>query len=137
MIPIRRAVILAAMLVAVSCSKPTTPAPSAVQPKEAPPSAERIATMSIANVEVAPSPVRRSAPATFRVRFNGALPAVPLTLSWFGPDGWLTYDQMSDLKGDTASFALNAASFPSPGRYHYDLHSGTVVLGTGEIDVVD
>ncbi len=58
-----------------------------------------------------------------------------LTLSWFGPDGWVVAQQVKDLHGDKAVFNTPASEFKEPGRYRASLQAGPVYLARGTVEV--
>ena len=62
-------------------------------------------------------------------------PGTEVTLAWFGPDGWLKYDDTSAVQGRSVSFVVPAGRFTAAGHYHAELRAGDVPLADGALDV--
>lgn len=84
---------------------------------------------------VDPATIRRDQTATATVSLAGAPAGTLLTLAWFGPDGWLVFDQQATVNGKSVSFSIPAARFVNPAVYHGSLDAGVVHLGDTTLTV--
>jgi hypothetical protein len=121
------------LLIGGTCAKHEPPAVPLVT--AAPPTVRQLIAIEVAKVDIFPATIRRDPPVTVTVELKDAPGGTPVTLAWFGPDGWLVTDESAETRGNSVSFAIPAGAFPSPGRYIADLRAGVVHLGGGEITV--
>lgn len=82
-----------------------------------------------------PGAVAKGQPCTVRVQLDGAPPAMPATLAWYGPDGWLVSQDTEDVRGHGVTFTTAAGTFKEPGQYRAELRSGTVFLADARVNV--
>ena len=127
--------ILLTLSFAAACARHhAAPPPAVVSP---PPAARQLAAIEVAKFDVSPPSPHRGQAITVTVTLKNAPRSTPVTLSWFGPDGWLVFDQIAETRGDVVSFVAPSGTFLSPGRYHGDLRSDAVHLGSGDVTVTD
>ena len=133
---IRTAAICA--LLAAACSRQQSTgngAVTAANTEAAFPSPQQLANIKVQTIEVTPPTVRKGQPVDVKVSLSDVPPGTTLTLSWFGPNGWLAGDTVADPQRAGASFHTPASVFAEPGHYHAALRAGSVRLGDAAVDV--
>jgi hypothetical protein len=131
----RRNACLLLLLIGAACAKhDAAPAPPSPAPP-AEPTRQQLAAIRAPKLDIAPPTARRDQAVNVTVTLENAPSKVPLTLAWFGADGWLVHDQQTEARGATASFTVPPDTFPQPGRYHADVRADVVHLAGGELTV--
>lgn len=93
--------------------------------------------MRVARFEVTPATIHRGQAASVVVQLDKAGAPLPVTIGWFGPDGWNVTDQGASASAAAVTLPAPVDRFDRPGTYVAQLRSGLDSLGQANLTVAE